>query len=359
MVSSSERLVCPRGGTPAAAAIAHSAPTIHAPDIAAVVEQLESGWIATGDTSLRFGDALRAHAGAAHATPTASGTGGLTLALHALGVGSGDEVIVPTYVCRSVLEAVRMAGATAVLCDVGDDWMMHPDAVERVRSARTRALIAVSIFGLACDHEALARCGLPIIDDRCQAFGLPRPASALVRYSVCSFHATKCLTTGEGGAVLAWSAADAARLDAVAIAHRRTLGVFSDLQAALGLAQLAAWPVRQERRTALAMRYLHTLPHAHTARLRAAAVRGSVWFRLPVTLPHDLRVDKAQARFAEYGVHVRRGVDALLHRTADLPDHAFPGAVSAFDRTLSLPIWPDLSDAQQAHVLEVCAHVLV
>jgi len=358
MASCSERATAPAKGVADGEEIPHSSPTIDRVDQDAVLSCLQSGWVAQGPASVRFADALKHECGAASVSLATSGTSALTLALRALDVCSDHEVIVPTYVCASVLDAVRSTGATPVLCDIGPHWVLTAETVSRALTVRTRAIVAVAIFGLGWNEEALTQFGVPIIDDRCQAFGLPRPSHPLVPYSVCSFHATKCLTTGEGGAVLAWTEEARAKLAPIVTAHRRTLSVFSDLQAWLGLSQLAAWPERQHRRIAISDRYLRELPVARTAPLVAAAELGSVWFRMPITIPEGTDFGQLQQRYAAAGVHVRRGVDALLHRGLGMADTQYPGAAEAFRRTLSLPIWPGMSEAQVTRVLEASFDVL-
>lgn len=338
--------------------VPHSAPQITHADVEAVTRSLRSGWIAQGAAAATFTEALRSFHVAPQVMLTSSGTSAIVLALRALGIGAGDEVVLPSYVCGSVRDAVLMSGGTPVLCDIGNDWRVNAETMQSAVTARTRALIAVDIFGLAADMDAFARLGLPIIDDRCQAFGLPRPQNSWVAFSTCSFHATKCLTAGEGGALVAWNDEAAQQLAAVAPAARRSLGVFSDLQATLALGQLEQWPRLLQRRTAIAERYLEALPADRTVAIRAAVTSGSVWFRFPVTLHAHEQFDATRARFATGGVQVRRGVDALLHRQAALPDRTFPNTVRAFDRTLSLPLWPAMGDAGVDHVIEVSAHVL-
>lgn len=359
MASCSEVPAVMACGGPLAEDIPHSAPTIEHDDRDAVLACLQSGWLAQGAASAQFAEALQHQSGAVSVSLASSGTSALILALLALDVHAGHEVVVPTYVCASVLEAVRASGATPVLCDIGPHWVLDVRAVGRVLTQRTRAIVAVAVFGLAWSVDDLTQFGIPVIDDRCQAFGLARPSHALVPFSVCSFHATKCLTTGEGGAVLAWTNEARAPLAVVATAHRRTLTVFSDLQSSLGLSQLAAWPQRQQRRNAISDRYRRELPASRTARIIAAAEQGSVWFRMPVTMPEGADFDTLRRRYAAAGVQVRRGVDALLHRRSGLPDSQFPGAVDAFERTLSLPIWPGMTDAQVTRVVEVSHDVLV
>lgn len=332
----------------AVAPLAHSSPALGAEETAAVAAVLASGQVARGREVQAFEAELSAATGAAHVVCTASGTDALVLALAAVGVGSGDEVVLPTYVCRSVEDAVRRVGATPVLCDIGEHWVMTPASVSAVCTARTRAIIAVHCFGMACDVAALAALGPAVVEDSCQAFGLSaHPAAAVQVYS---FHATKCLTTGEGGAAAAHAPAMADRLRSVAagpVAAPR----LSDVQAAMGRVQLRRYPALLARRRAIAARYDDALPSAFTARRRAAAAGAHVPFRYPLWQDARAEFVAVRAAYAARGVAVRQGVDALLHRARGLPDAAFPQAVAAYTHTVSVPLWPAMDDTDASRVI--------
>ena len=338
--------------------VQHSAPWITSNEADAVALRIQSGWVAQGECAARFAESLRAMHDASQVTLTSSGTAALTLSLRALGVGAGDEVVLPAYVCASVREAVLMTGATPVLCDIGDRWLMTVDTVKIALTKKTRAVIAVSLYGFPADVAGISTLGIPVIDDRCQAFGLSKQHGRHAAFSVCSFHATKCLTAGEGGAVISWNRANSELLIAAARSARRTLCVFSDLQATLAQSQLQRWPQLLDRRRVIASRYISALPEWRVAAVCAAATVECMWFRFVVTLAEFEDFDDLRARFARYDVQVRRGVDALLHRDGGRPDVDFPNAVRAYERTLSLPMWPAMSDEQVDHAIEVATDVL-
>ena len=134
-----------------------------------------------------------------------SGSSAIILALKCLGVGPGDGVILPTYVCRSVLEAVYTVGGVPELCDVNEFGVMDVNTISRAISKKTKTIIAVHIFANPCNIDELRVFGLPIIEDACQALGLKTPngnAGSRGDIGILSFHATKCITTGEGGMLL-------------------------------------------------------------------------------------------------------------------------------------------------------------
>jgi UDP-4-amino-4-deoxy-L-arabinose-oxoglutarate aminotransferase len=282
---------------------------------------------------------------------TSSGTRALVCALRALEIGPGDEVVIPSYVCSAVWRAVAATGATPCLCDVDDGWCVSADTVLSAMSPRTRAVIVVHTFGIPADRQIAMRVGVPVIDDCCQAVGLPQDACG---GSICvvSFHATKMLTTAEGGMALSADRSLADRMRSVAESERDQL---SDLQAALGRSQLRRYPGFLARRQALAVRYCDALA-ALPITLPRRWLGQSLFFRFPLRVKGDF--DRIRAEFEASGVQVRRGVDALLHRLAGLDSARFPNAERLFNETVSIPLYPALSDADAARVVATAAKVL-
>jgi perosamine synthetase len=188
--------------TPVSIAISHSKPWITEEDQHAVNTVLRSGMIAQGAMATEFENSVSTYLDVKAGVATASGTSALVLGLKALDISRDSEVIVPSYVCQNVLEAVITVGAVPVICDVGRDWVVTIKEIEPLITKHTAAIIAVHIFGLASDVSAIQSFGIPVIEDACQAFGLKVngvPAGGLGDIGLLSFHATKCLTTAEGG----------------------------------------------------------------------------------------------------------------------------------------------------------------
>lgn len=337
--------------------IPHSSPEISQTDINHVSHVLTSGMIAQGSVVREFEEAVGSYIGVPHAVATSSGTAALVLALRALEIGPGQEVIIPTYVCRSVLEAVLSVGAEPRLCDVDDDWTISANSAAAQRSIATAAIIVPYIFGITKDLAALQSIGVPLIEDCCQSFGAMTPRGRTGSFgliSFFSFHATKCLTTGEGGMSCTGDAELGRRMlelrDGAAGALRgRVPCAMSDLQAALGLSQLRRYDSFLARRRTLADVYFEALTPEPSVTAPELTRGRSIHFRFPVRVAAD--IDKWIRAFATSQIAVRRGVDDLLHRQLALPDAGFPSAVRLFDTTLSLPIYPALTDAQQAHIV--------
>jgi perosamine synthetase len=259
--------------------------------------------------------------------------------------------VIPTYVCEAVRQAVRWTGAAAVLCDVGEDWCVNVGTVRRAITKRTKAVIVVHTFGVVAETPPIVALGVPVIEDLAQAFGASSSegvAGSFGAISITSFHATKCLTTGEGGMAFTRDEETLARLRALKVSdHRLPL---SNLQAALGLSQVGRYDEFLARRTQMAEHYRRSIPDRCLP--PAAVLERTMHFRFPLRV--DGEVVRLMSEFAVRGVLAKRGVDALLHtRPGD-----FPGAESAFEHTLSLPIHPSMTEIEIERVVEAAQQVL-
>src|SRR5581483_4123677 len=229
--------------------IPHNRPLITDADIAAVSGTLASGWIAQGPQTRAFEEEVCAFLGLeGDAVAVSSGTTALHLALLALGVGPEDAVILPTYVCSAVLNAVCHAGAAPVLADVSpNDFNLDPAHVHALLTARTKAIIAPHTYGFPADIGALRALGVPVVEDCAQAIGAAvagRKAGTLGDIAIFSFYATKLMTTGQGGMVvgprtLMETVRDLRDFDCRPTYRVRYNYQMTDFQAALGRSQLA------------------------------------------------------------------------------------------------------------------------
>jgi perosamine synthetase len=350
--------------------IPHSKPLISSEDHDALRAQLASLELTQGRAAAAFEQELEAFFGAPSVV-TSSGTAALLLVLQHARIGPGDDVLLPGYICESVEQAIQAVGATPVRYDNADRWLASTAAAAARWTDKTRALLLLHPLGFVLDAEPfrdLARArNAVLIEDYCHAFGAPKTAfpkapelgAAHGVYAFTSFHATKLLTTGEGGAVFA-SSTDAAAMrscrDGDEDHKGRIVAPMSDLNAALGRAQLARFPAMLQRRKAIAEFYLSELRGLPLLLPQDLASRTN-WFRFPLLDPAlwlpqiaDLseRLQQAshgflqvRARFAEHGVAVRRGVDAILGAAKDLPV-----AAQTLATTLSIPLYPALNDAE-------------
>ena len=185
--------------------VKHSKPWITETDLRCVEEVLSSGMIAQGDQVRKFEEEVSEYVGALGGVAVGSGTAALMLALLGIGVGRGSEVILPSYVCTNVLDAVRCVGASPVLCDVCELWNMTPETVAPKLTKKTAAIIAVHIYGIPTSVLELVSLGPPVVENCSQAFGIRQDGAIAGTNGVVgvfSFNATKCLTSGEGGMVV-------------------------------------------------------------------------------------------------------------------------------------------------------------
>ncbi|MDD5240736.1 MAG: DegT/DnrJ/EryC1/StrS aminotransferase family protein [Sulfuricella sp.] len=341
--------------------ILHSKPWIAESDIEAVSAILSSSMLAQGERTRMLEHRLASWLNAVDGVGVASGSSGVVLALHGLMIGDGDEVILPTYVCRSLLEAVLASRATPVLCDVGWDWVMTANDAKRVVSTKTRAIVVPHIYGIFADIDSFRTLGVPIIEDCAQALDAPGIRSAKGDVTLLSFHPTKCLTSGEGGMVISSDANILERMRAYRDGSdtgykARFFSPLSDILASLALAQLDRYEEGLSRRQQIASTYMAAIESCCPNVLNRGALGNSMFFRFPLRVRGGL--DECQQAFADLGIQVRKGVDALLHRGMGQADQAFPVAVELFETTISIPIYPALSRSQELQCIKAVTQVL-
>ena len=363
-------------------------PTIGDREIAEVVDALRSGWVGTGPKVHRFEAQLSQYTGAAHVRCLSSCTAALMLSLKVLGIGPGDEVLVPAMTFVASANAVEHAGATPVLVDSEpDSGLIDLDAAEAAITGATRAVMPVHLAGRPVDMDRLGalgrRHGIHVIEDAAHAIGAEwhgRRIGSFGNLTAFSFYVTKNITTIEGGALLTESPAIAARVEQLAL-HGLSTGAWqrfsdagfrhyevvepgfkynmTDIQAAVGLTQLPRLDGWIDRRAQLWDRYdrlLDGLPLA-TPPSPAPETRHARHLYQVLVEPHaPLRRDELLQALNERnigtGVHYR-GVH--LHpyyrdRYGLSPDD-FPVAHQISERTLSLPLGPALTEADQDDVV--------
>jgi dTDP-4-amino-4,6-dideoxygalactose transaminase len=351
---------------------------------AAAVAALRSGWLTQGPRVAEFERVVAAYGGAAQAVAVANCTVALHLALLAVGVGPGDEVVVPSMSFIATANAVRHCGARPVFAEVDPrTFDLDPEATEAAIGPRTRAVLVVHQIGLPADldrfHAIGERRGVAVVEDAACALGSSYRGRPIGSHStlVCfSFHPRKVISTGEGGMILTSDPAFAARLRLLrqhgmsvpdtARHGARDLVVESylevgynyrltDLQAAVGIEQMRRLPELVSRRRALAARY-------------DAALTGHPWLAPPFVPEH------AEPNYQSYAVTLADGApvsrDDLLrhllasgiaakpgimtaHREPPYRDEGWhlPVTERASDRSLLLPLFPDLAESDQDRVV--------
>jgi dTDP-4-amino-4,6-dideoxygalactose transaminase len=336
--------------------VPHSRPWITAADIRAVAAVLRRAHPAQGEEVRGFeaevGRLLELPPGVA----VSSGTAALHLALLGLGVGPGDEVIVPSYVCVAPLHAIEYTGAAARLVDADPaTYNLDPDDVRQRLTRRTRAVIVPHLFGCPADLKPLLDLEVPLVEDCAQAVGARmggRPVGSFGAVTVASFYATKLLTSGEGGMVLSRSARLLSRVrDLRDYDERRRHRIrfnykLTDMQAALGRSQLRRLPAMLRRRAAIAARYRRAWGRLPVALPEAPAGSTHAYHRF--VLASRLPATALVSRLGALGIVARRPVFRPLHRVLGLD--GFPGASAIFRHAVSLPLYPALTRREEARV---------
>lgn len=326
-------------------------PDVGPEELAAVSEVLSSGQLTMGPWVERFERAVARAVGTADAVAVSSGTAALHLAMLGLGVGKGDEVIVPAYTFPATANAVELCGGRAVLVDVDSDTLLvRPELVAGAVTSRTKAVLAVHLFGRPVAWEAL-QTAVPqhvvLVEDAAGALGARyrgTPCGALGALACLSFHPRKIVTTGEGGAVTtddAELAAAVRRLRHHGIATAQPVDIeapafnyrLSDVLCAIGVPQVERLEALLEARERVAGWYEERLAHL-VGVPRASDGDRHGWQAYVVTLD---RRDDALAGLRAAGIEAQIGTYAV-HRLAAYRDRgSFPGADAAFERALALP----------------------
>ncbi len=375
-----------------------AAPDIGQEEIDEVVACLRSGWITTGPRAKRFEEEFAAYiGGGVEAVAVNSATAGLHLALEALGVGPGDEVITTPYTFTATAEVIRYLGADPVFVDV-DPLTMNIDAskIERAITPRTKVILPVHFAGLAADMDPILRIarahGLRVVDDA--AHSLPTRyhgemvGSLRTDATVFSFYATKTITTGEGGMVVSRDPTIASRCRVMRL-HGISRDVFdrytsaqaswryevvapgykynmTDISAAIGIHQLRKADRFQDRREALAREYdrcLRDLP----VTLPPHAPNGSVhaWHLYVIRISNDAPVtrdefiERMTAQNIGCSVHfIPLHIQPYWRDTYSLRPEQFPHSLTAYRQAVSLPLYTRMTSADQTRVVASVRSIL-
>ena len=357
-----------------------------------VLETLDSGWITTGHKAIALANGVAALAGAKHGVAVNSATGALHLALVALGIGPGDEVVTSTYTFVACVNVIEHVGATPVLVDVESDTLcMDPADVARVVGPKTRALLTVDYGGHPCDYDRLLplarEAKIPIVEDAAHALGAAwngKPVGSFADVTAFSFYATKNLTTGEGGAAVTNDDALAARLALLSLhgmnrdAWKRYTDTgswyyevtapgfkynLSDVLAAIGLGQLERFDELQRMRREHVARYdaaLAGVPEIQRPSARPNVTHAWHLYAVGLELEH-LTIDRARFIQELRAEGIGSSVHFIpIHRHPHFRDSLkldaarFPVADHAYQRAVSLPLFPGMSERD---VDDVCAAV--
>jgi perosamine synthetase len=352
-------------------------PVIGAREEELVLEVLRSGQLSLGPRVPAFEEAFAARLGARFACAVSSGTTGLHLALRAVGVSAGDEVVTSPFSFVASANSVLYEGARPIFADIDPTTLnLDPEAARAAVTDRTSALLPVHIFGFPADLEAFEGFGLPIVEDACEALGAFHADGAAVggrgHPAVFGFYANKQLTTGEGGMVTLGDAAMKQRIDSERnqgrapdmgwLDHDR-LGFnyrLSDIACALGIAQLERLDEMLHARARVAAWYEQALAGIEGLGIPVAEHRGDRrgWFVYVVQVPAGGPArDDVVVALRERGIQSKPYLPAIHlmsfyrerfgHREGE-----FPVCEDVAARSIALPFFPELTEAQVEQVAE-------
>jgi dTDP-4-amino-4,6-dideoxygalactose transaminase/RimJ/RimL family protein N-acetyltransferase len=343
--------------------VPHSRPFVGEREAAAAAAVVRSRALAGGAVVRALEAEWCRRTGMSAAACAASGVGALRLSLWALGVGPGDEVIMPAYSCVALLNAALVLGGRPILADVvPGEWTLDPADTAARMTPRTRAIIAVNLFGMPARLAELRALGVPVVEDCAHGIGGitgAGPFGGGGDVSIGSFYATKMIAGGEGGILAARDPelverARGARDYGDQLPGAQNLNdKLTDIEGAIVLEQLAQLEAMLDAREARAARYDDLL--AGLGVELPARAPGRIWYRYAVRLERGNAVELAE-RIAPTGVRVEAPVWDL--RAAPQWGPGLDHTADAFERVLSLPLYPDLSPGEQELVVERLAAAL-
>ena len=338
--------------------ISHSRPFLGEEESAGAAEVIRFLMLSQGAKVEEFESRFCGKFGYRHAAAVSSGTSALHLALLAMGVQPGTEVIIPSYVCSALLNAVRYVGALPVAADSDPDtYNIDPSDIEKKITAKTKAIIVAHMFGLAADMDRILKLGIPVIEDCAQAVGAAwaeKPVGLFGQAAVFSFYATKVMTTGEGGMVVSHSqelmdkVKDLRDYDQKNDDKLRYNYKMTDIQAAIGIAQLDRLDFFIDQRRKIARNYSDAF---NTLDFQAPGFNpGHIYFRYVIKL--NIKADASEwiDRLKDRGIGCERPVFKPIHQYLGLKGFRFTDDL--YHRLISIPIYPKLSDEETGRVIQ-------
>jgi dTDP-4-amino-4,6-dideoxygalactose transaminase len=353
-----------------------------------VVASLKSGWLTTGPKVKQFEDQLKTYCSAPHALALNSGTAGLHLALLAMGIGPGDEVITTTFTFASTVNTIVHVGATPVLVDIDDTLNIDFNQVEAAITPKTKAIVPVHFAGLPVDCDKLyaiaAKHGLRVLEDGAHAMGSEFKGKKIGSFGdtvMFSFHPNKNMTTGEGGAIIthdekiaqsvstmrfhgidreAWNRfakSGSHHYDIIAPGYKYNM---LDLQGALGMHQLPQLDGFNDKRAQWVAAYKNELKDLHE--LRFAAVPSyehkHAWHLLTVQLTDDAGMTRDEFMQALKDRNIGTGFHyqpihtfKYYREQYGYQEGDFPIAENISKRILSLPLFPQLHESEFEYII--------
>jgi dTDP-4-amino-4,6-dideoxygalactose transaminase len=342
-----------------------------------VSEVLDSGYLTEGPITRQFEESLREYIGCEYAIAVCNCSVGLELALRAIGIGRGDEVIVPDYTYPVTASVVNIVGATPVIVDVDAATMLIDyGAIEKAVTSRTKAVIPVSIFGNPLDYSILReiqkKYGLFLIEDAACSIGARydgTPVGNLADISVFSFHPRKFITTGEGGLVTTndpvlaewmksykhFGVSSSPSRRETAFTQLGTNYKLSNVQSAIGLVQMRHVDALLKQRRRLSERYRHLLEGRDGITFPMTTPKGDhSWQSCCIfatgrdSIIDKLREKNIESQIGTYALHLQKAFSSSSNCRIE---GEMTGSRYVFEHCLTLPLYHDMSDQDQEHVV--------
>jgi len=357
-------------------------------EIDAVVQVLKSGWITTGPKCKEFEQKFAEFTGAGHALSLSSGTGGMHLALKAMGIGEGDEVITPSMTFASTVNQIVLAGAKPVFAEIDyDTLIVRPEEIERLISKRTKAIIPVHFAGAPADLDAISAIAgdIPIIEDAAHAIDTYYKGRHIgcENLAIFSFHPIKNITTGEGGMVTgnddsfmqqlrllrfhgikrdAWKRYGKASDPSYDILEPGFKYNMTDIQAALGLVQMNRIKEITKMRNKIAGHYIRRLSDLAGLDLPGSPpyAHDHAWHLFVVKVSGMSRKDFMRALADEnvgYGLHFP-ACHTLSYIKKYFGKTSLPVTEDAAGKIISLPIYPSMDDIKVEKVIHAVRKII-
>lgn len=337
--------------------IPHSTPCLDQNDIDAITNTVKSGIIAPNSKAVEFENRIADYIGVKGCFVTTSGTVSLHLALLALGIKRGDKVLLPSLVCYAVLDAVNYVGLEPVFVDIEpNSYNISVKDIKNKLHHKPRVIIVPHIYGESANISDIVELGVPVIEDCCQALGGQSGEKILGSIgviSVFSFYATKIIATGSGGAVATNSESLLGKIREIGSNYYkndykvRYNYRMADLQASLGLSQLSKLDFFLDRRKSIAVIYDKNFNDLDVVKPILTPNRSHIFYRYMVRVK-DKRDDYIRM-MADRGIICEKP-DYPLHRFAKLSPSKYPNTEAAYNSTVSIPIYPYLSDSEILHI---------
>jgi dTDP-4-amino-4,6-dideoxygalactose transaminase len=355
-------------------------PSIGSAEIIAAVEVLASNWLTTGPRVQEFENAFALRLGVGYALAVNSATAALHLALEGMGVGPGDDVVVPTLTFTACGEVVNYLGANVVLAEVGEDGLLGPEQLERAITPKTKAVMPVHFAGLGVDIDALRKVwDGPYLEDAAHALPATvndRNVGTLGDAAAFSFYATKTMTTGGEGGMLVTNNPDIAKRAKMMRLHGISSDAWdrygargkwayvveeagykynlTDLSAAIGLAQLRRLDELWEKRATIAARYDAAFADNPNIQIPPRTADQHSWHLYVIRVKPLIR-DVTITRLATGGIGASVHFIPLnlmpYYQRQGYAEGDFSVAERLYSESISLPIWPDMTETQVNHVI--------